>query len=73
MTHEERVFEMIKAIAPVIVKEGHALMDKIVNAGGNPDECRVGGMTILEAKAQDAREWAEAFVNEFENANTQTT
>lgn len=67
--HQTKVFEMMKAIAPVIVEEGKTLMERIVNVGGNPEECRVGGMTILEAKAKDATEWAEALVNEFENAN----
>lgn len=67
--HQTKVFEMMKAIAPIIVKDGLTLMEKIVNAGGNPEECRVGGMTILEAQAKSAREWAEAFVNEFENTN----
>lgn len=69
MTHEERVFEIMKAIAPTIVKDGLSIMERIVNAGSNPSDCTIGGMTILEAQAQSAMEWAEAFVKVFENEN----
>ena len=69
MTHEERVFEMMKAIAPTIVNDGLSVMERIINAGSNPSDCTIGGMTILEAQAQSAMEWAEAFVKEFEKLN----
>ena len=69
MTHEERVFEMMKAIAPTIVNDGLSVIKRIINAGSNPSDCTIGGMTILEAQAQSAMEWAEAFVKEFEKLN----
>lgn len=36
MNKEEKVFEMMKAIAPVLVQEGLKLQERIVAAGGNP-------------------------------------
>lgn len=63
MKHEEKVFEMMKAIAPMFVSEGIKLQERIVAAGANPENCTVGGMSILYAQAQSAKEWAEAFVN----------
>lgn len=66
MTHEERVFEMMKAISPVFVSKGVELQERIVAAGGNPEKCKVAGMSILEAQAQSAIEWAETLVKEFE-------
>ena len=62
MSYEDKVFEMMKAIAPVIVSKGIELQERIVAAGANPENCKVGGMTILEAQAQSAKEWAEALV-----------
>jgi hypothetical protein len=53
---------MMKAIAPVIVSKGIELQERLVAAGANPENCKVGGMTILEAQAQSAKEWAEALV-----------
>lgn len=63
MNKEEKVFEMMKAIAPVFVQEGLKLQERIVAAGGNPENCTVGGISILDAQAHSAKEWAEAFVN----------
>ena len=61
--NDEKVFEIMKAIAPVFVQKGIELQERIVSAGGNPENCTVGGMSILDAQAQSAKEWAEAFVN----------
>ena len=63
MNKEEKIFEMMKAIAPVFVQKGIGLQERIVAAGGNPENCTVGGVSILDAQAQSAKEWAEAFVN----------
>lgn len=63
MSKEEKLFEMIKVIAPVFVSKGIELQERIIAAGGNPENCSVGGMSILDAQAQSAREWAEAFIN----------
>ena len=63
MSKEEKMFEMMKAIAPVFVSKGIELQERIVAAGANPAECTCGGMTILDSQAQSAKEWAEAFVN----------
>lgn len=63
MNNEEKLFEMMKAIAPVFVTEGLKLQERIVAAGGNPENCTVEGMSILDAQAKSTKEWAEAFVN----------
>lgn len=57
----------MKAIAPVIVSKGIELQERIAAAGGNPENCTVGGMSILDAQAKSAKEWAEAFVNALNN------
>lgn len=66
MTKEEKIFEFMKAIAPIMVKEGVELQKRIVAAGGNPDNCTIGDMDILDAQAHSAREWAEAFAKASE-------
>lgn len=66
MTREERVYEFLKAIAPIMVKEGIELQKRIVAAGGNPANCTINNMDILDAQAQSAREWAEAFAKASE-------
>ena len=67
MNHEEKIFEIMKVIAPVFVQKGIELQEGIVAAGGNPENCTVGGVSILDAQAQSAKEWAEAFVNALNN------
>ena len=67
MNKEDKIFEMMKAIAPVIVSKGIELQERIAAAGGNPENCTVGGMSILDAQAKSAKEWAEAFVNTLNN------
>lgn len=67
MSKSEEIFAMMKVIAPVFVQKGIELQERIVAAGGNPEKCTVGGMSILDAQAQSAKEWAEAFVNALNN------
>lgn len=59
------IFEMMKSIAPVIVKEGINLQYRLVESGSNPANCTVGDKSIPDAYAESARVWAESFVNEF--------
>ena len=63
MTHEEMVFEIMKFIAPMFVSKGIELQERIIANGGNPQNCTIGDMSILDAQAQSAKEWAEAFIN----------
>ena len=63
MNKEEKVFEMMKAVAPVLVTEGISLQKRLIDLGSNPADCKVGGMSIVDSYAQSAKEWAEAFVN----------
>ena len=51
MTREERVFEFMKAIAPVIARYGMDTMRRIVEAGGDQEKCKIDGMSIMEAYA----------------------
>ena len=67
MTDNEKVFEMVKAIAPVFVSEGIALQERIIQSGGNPEKCTINGVSILDAEAQSAKAWAEAFVRALNN------
>lgn len=62
MNYEDKVFEMMKAIAPVLVTEGISLQKRLIDLGSNPDDCKVGGMSIIDSYAQSAKEWAEALV-----------
>lgn len=62
MSYEDKVFEMMKAIAPVLVQEGLNLQERIIASGSNPADCTVGGKSIVESYAESAKEWAEAFV-----------
>lgn len=66
MSHNERVFEMMKSIAPEFVKKGVELQKRLVAAGSNPEKCTVGGKSIPDAYAESAAIWAEAFVKEIE-------
>ena len=65
--NNEKVFEMMKAIAPVFVQKGIELQERLVANGANPDKCTCGGISILDSYAQSAKEWAEAFVNALNN------
>lgn len=67
MSKSEEIFAIMKVIAPVFVQKGIELQERIVAAGGNPENCTVGGISILDAQAQSAKEWAEAFVNALNN------
>ena len=67
MNHEEKIFEIMKVIAPVFVQKGIEVQEGSGAAGGNPENCTVGGVSILDAQAQSAKEWAEAFVNALNN------
>jgi len=66
MTKTECILEFMKAIAPVIVKEGNDLTQRIVHAGSDPSDCTINGEDILHAHAQCALEWAEAFADKAE-------
>lgn len=62
MSKEEKVFEMMKAVAPVLAKEGISLQKRLIDLGSNPADCKVGDMSIIDSYAQSAKEWAEALV-----------
>lgn len=67
--NDPRLFDMVKAIAPEIVKQGSELTQKIIRAGGNPEECKVGGMSILDAQAKNAVLWAKALIKAIDAEN----
>lgn len=66
MKRTEIVLEFMKVVAPVFAQQGTTTIERIVSAGSNPDKCTVDGMDILHAYAKSAREWAEAFADEYE-------
>lgn len=66
MTREMKIFEMAKAIAPVIVQKGIELQERISNSGGDPAKCMVGGKSIPEAYAESIKYWSEIIVIELE-------
>lgn len=67
MTKEDKVFEIAKAIAPVVAKEGLDLQMRIAKNGGNPENCKVGSRDIPHSYGYTLKVWAKAFVEELEN------
>jgi hypothetical protein len=65
MTREEMIFEMAKAIAPAIVKQGVDTQMSIIRSGGNPKDCTIEGKDIPHAYGESLRIWATAFVDEL--------
>lgn len=65
MTREEKIFEMAKAIAPIVAEIGIDVQNKIVKNGGDPSRCTVCGKDIPHAYGESLRVWAEAFVDEL--------
>ena len=61
MEKKALVLEFMKVIAPVMVEEGIKLQHRLIDAGSNPENCTIGGMTITEAEAENAKLWATAF------------
>lgn len=61
MDKKALVLEFMKAIAPVMVQEGMKLQQRLIDAGSNPENCTIAGMTITEAEAESAKIWATAF------------
>ena len=72
MDKKALVLEFMKAIAPVMVQEGMKLQQRILDAGSNPENCTVGGMTITEAEAENAKIWATAFAEAWLKDGTKT-
>ena len=66
MTREEKIYEMAKFIAPVIVAEGIALQKRITQNGGDPSTCTVGDKDIPHAYGETLKVWATAFVDELD-------
>lgn len=65
MERNEIVLEFMKSIAPVMVQQAGAIMERIAAAGGDPSRCKVGDKDILHSYGQSAREWAEAMADEY--------
>lgn len=66
MKRTEIVLEFMKVIAPVFAQQGSALIKQLADAGHDPSKCTSGGIDLLHAYAKSAREWAEAFADEYE-------
>ena len=65
MTRKEMIFEMAKAIAPVIAQQGiHTQLD-IVRSGRNPQDCTVDDKDIPHSYGESLKVRATAFVDEL--------
>lgn len=56
MTREERIFEMLKVIAPIMVQRGNEMQDRLQSTS-------INGKSIVELYAKGAVQWAEAIVD----------
>lgn len=59
------IFEMAKAIAPIVAQEGLNKQQDIIRAGYAPSKCTVGDKDILHAYGESLKLWATAFVDEL--------
>lgn len=57
--------ELLKAVAPILVKEGNDLMSRLVGNGNDPHSCTIDGMPIMDAYALNAMEWVDALYNAY--------
>lgn len=65
MTREEMIFEMAKAIAPVIAQQGINTQLELIRSGRNPEDCTIGGRCIPNSYGESLKVWATAFVDEL--------
>lgn len=63
---EERRYEIAKFIYPYFIQKGTELLQ------AHGDQIRCGGMTITEAYAKSAVEWADALINELDKTKSET-
>ena len=61
MDKKALVMKFMKAIATVMVQKDIKLQQRLIDAGSNPENCTIAGMTITEAEAENAKIWATAF------------
>ena len=66
MTRDEKIFEMAKAIAPIFVEEGVNLQQRIIQDGGNPENCKIEGKSIISAYGDNIKIWATKIVEELD-------
>lgn len=65
MKKNELVLEFMKVIAPIFAKEGLNTMQKIIDAGANPDDCTIQGKSIIENYTRNTLIWAVEFADEY--------
>lgn len=65
MTRNEMIFEMAKAIAPVIAQQGVNTQLDIIRSGRNPQDCTIDGKDIPHGYGESLKVWATAFVDEL--------
>ena len=66
MTRDEKIFEIAKAIAPIFVEEGVNLQQRIIKNGANPENCTIGGKSIISAYTDNIKIWATKIVEELD-------
>ena len=65
MTRKKMIFEMAKAIAPVIVQQGINTQLDLIRSGRNPQDCTIESKDIPHAYGESLKVWATAFVDEL--------
>lgn len=65
MTRKEMIFEMAKAIAPVIAQQGINTQLELIRSGRNPQDCTIEGKDIPHGYGESLKVWATAFVDEL--------
>ena len=65
MTRKEMIFEMAKAIAPVIAQQGINSQLDLIRSGINTQDCTIDGKDIPHAYGESLKVWATAFVDEL--------
>ena len=65
MTKKEMIFEMAKAIAPVIAQQGINRQLELIRSGINPQDCTINGKDIPHGYGESLKVWATAFVDEL--------
>lgn len=63
MTGIEMKLELLKAVAPVFVREGNDLMNRLVANGNDPKVCTIEDKPIMDAFSANAMDWVNALYN----------
>jgi predicted Zn-dependent protease with MMP-like domain len=57
--------DLLKAIAPIFVKEGNDLMNRLASNGNDPKACTIGDKPIMDEYASIAMEWVDVLYDTY--------